>query len=288
VRSLALDRDAWTPPVLALFACVGNDRANDVWEARRREGINTPARAAAAAKQAVAKAAVSTKAAAEAKAAAAAVKAVVAEAIAAAAATAAEAEKAAAAAEDGATEADENVEGATNEEVEIAEEEEGEDKEEGEKEEEGEEEEEEEVTSLSSLFTGFEPEPPPPVAAHCTSIAEALDAITAKVGTVVQVEPGLILENASLERLKLLKHDHSLSRFAFNLKICFQLTPLWQVRAARTRARHCGDGCHGGMALPSTFHMFCHPRFVAVLSQKPHTRHPAKSDYIELKGKGLV
>ena len=33
MRSLALDRDAWTPPVLALFAAVGNHRANDVWEA---------------------------------------------------------------------------------------------------------------------------------------------------------------------------------------------------------------------------------------------------------------
>ena len=36
VRSLALDRDAWTPPVLELFKSVGNDVANGVYEAARR------------------------------------------------------------------------------------------------------------------------------------------------------------------------------------------------------------------------------------------------------------
>ena len=36
VRSLALDRDAWTPPVLELFKSVGNDVANAVYEAARR------------------------------------------------------------------------------------------------------------------------------------------------------------------------------------------------------------------------------------------------------------
>ena len=42
VRSAALDLDAWTPPVLSLFARVGNERANDVWEARRRDGTVAP------------------------------------------------------------------------------------------------------------------------------------------------------------------------------------------------------------------------------------------------------
>jgi len=42
VRSLALDRDAWTRPALDLFLAVGNDRANDVWEARRRVGTVAP------------------------------------------------------------------------------------------------------------------------------------------------------------------------------------------------------------------------------------------------------
>ena len=38
VRSLALDRDAWTPPVLELFKSVGNDAANAVYESARRRG----------------------------------------------------------------------------------------------------------------------------------------------------------------------------------------------------------------------------------------------------------
>ena len=38
VRSLALDRDAWTPPVLELFKSVGNDAANAVYESGRRRG----------------------------------------------------------------------------------------------------------------------------------------------------------------------------------------------------------------------------------------------------------
>ena len=42
VRSASLDLDAWTPPVLSLFASVGNDRANDFWEARRRDGTVAP------------------------------------------------------------------------------------------------------------------------------------------------------------------------------------------------------------------------------------------------------
>ena len=42
VRSAALDLDAWTPPVLSLFARVGNERANDMWEARRRDGTVAP------------------------------------------------------------------------------------------------------------------------------------------------------------------------------------------------------------------------------------------------------
>ena len=42
VRSLALDRDAWTRPALDLFLAVGNDRANDVWEAKRRVGTVAP------------------------------------------------------------------------------------------------------------------------------------------------------------------------------------------------------------------------------------------------------
>ena len=42
VRSVALDLDAWTPPVLCAFASVGNDRANDAWEARRRDGTVAP------------------------------------------------------------------------------------------------------------------------------------------------------------------------------------------------------------------------------------------------------
>jgi hypothetical protein len=42
VRSASLDLDAWTPPVLSLFASVGNDRANDLWEARRRDGTVAP------------------------------------------------------------------------------------------------------------------------------------------------------------------------------------------------------------------------------------------------------
>ena len=40
VRSLALDRDAWTPPVLELFKSVGNEAANAVYEAGRRRGGN--------------------------------------------------------------------------------------------------------------------------------------------------------------------------------------------------------------------------------------------------------
>ena len=39
VRSLALDRDAWTPPVLELFKSVGNDVANGVYEAARRRVV---------------------------------------------------------------------------------------------------------------------------------------------------------------------------------------------------------------------------------------------------------
>ena len=42
VRSVALDLDAWTPPVLSLFSSVGNERANDFWEARRRDGTVAP------------------------------------------------------------------------------------------------------------------------------------------------------------------------------------------------------------------------------------------------------
>ena len=42
VRSTSLDRDAWTEPVRALFAAIGNDAANDVWEAKRREGTVAP------------------------------------------------------------------------------------------------------------------------------------------------------------------------------------------------------------------------------------------------------
>ena len=46
---MKLDQDAWTEPVMALFAEVGNEAANNVWEARRREGTVTPEAAAAAA-----------------------------------------------------------------------------------------------------------------------------------------------------------------------------------------------------------------------------------------------
>ena len=42
VRSLALDRDAWTPPVRTLFLALGNTAANDVWEAKRRAGTVAP------------------------------------------------------------------------------------------------------------------------------------------------------------------------------------------------------------------------------------------------------
>ena len=46
VRSLALDRDAWTPPVLELFKSIGNDAANAVYEAgRRRASTSTKKKA---------------------------------------------------------------------------------------------------------------------------------------------------------------------------------------------------------------------------------------------------
>lgn len=34
VRSCVLDVSAWTPAAIELFRCVGNDRANSIWEVR--------------------------------------------------------------------------------------------------------------------------------------------------------------------------------------------------------------------------------------------------------------
>ena len=42
VRSLALDADAWTPPVMALFERVGNERANAIWCKRRPDANADP------------------------------------------------------------------------------------------------------------------------------------------------------------------------------------------------------------------------------------------------------
>ena len=42
VRSLSLDLDAWTPSMVALFQKTGNERANDLWEAKRRDGTVAP------------------------------------------------------------------------------------------------------------------------------------------------------------------------------------------------------------------------------------------------------
>lgn len=143
MRSLALDRDAWTIPVLALFAAVGNDAANDVWEAGRRVGTITDLTPAPASAPAPAAGAGRTPNEAAAVAAAAAVT---------------DTSTSAAAAEMEVARAGDATKGASET---CAEDDSTED-------------------ASRGRLAGFAPEHPPPVASTCVSFDDALDAISGK------------------------------------------------------------------------------------------------------------